>query len=313
MGFSKALRRFFHDNFVAIDPSVSRPNTPSSSFECGAHSSEDLPPRQGPETMPTWKGIVGKAFTPDEFDEYVRKLTLGSFKPVGVTIHHCGAPSLAQRPNDFQAQHMLNLQSYYRDEKHWSAGPHLFIDRQKIWVFTPLTERGIHAVSFNGTHWGIEMLGDYDVETPNPRVLSNTYRAASALLKKIGRTESSANFHRDDPKTSKTCPGTKIDKATFRAALAAVMAGGAAVTHPVSIVLDGKKTGIRASITPSRNIVEAMLSELNDSVPGTDVPGEDQLVSAAVFYRNRNCAVEFDNATKTLSVTTPRHNDRDML
>ena len=63
------------------------------------------------------------------------------------------------------------------------------------------------------------MLGDYDTEDPwsgrGLQVLTTTCHALLALLRKFGLTPAAIRFHRDDPKTSKSCPGTKLDKAKF--------------------------------------------------------------------------------------------------
>ncbi len=165
--------------------------------------------------------ILGKPYGADDFAKYLDTIK-PAWKPRFIVIHHCAAPSLAQRPNGFISQHMLNIQDFYED-KGWSAGPHLFIDEDQVWTFSPLTSRGVHAVSFNADGIGIEMLGDYDREDPwNGRgreVLTTTCRAVKALQKKFGLDDSAIRFHRDDPKTNKTCPGRKITKAAFLAHL----------------------------------------------------------------------------------------------
>jgi len=162
--------------------------------------------------------IIGKPYKLEEFRAYVQSLNLGDWRPSLVVIHHCAAPSLLQRPQGFKGQHMLNLKDFY-ERKGWSAGPHLFVDEDEAWTFSPLTSRGVHAVSFNRTGWGIEMLGDFDTEDPwsgrGLQVLTLTAQVAAILLKKIGQDETAIRFHRDDPRTSKTCPGRKVDKTWF--------------------------------------------------------------------------------------------------
>lgn len=165
--------------------------------------------------------IVGRAFSVAAFRAYVRELALGEWVPSLVVIHHCAAPSLQQRPKGFIREHMTNLAYYYGEEMGWSAGPHLFIDEDEIWVFSPLDRRGVHAASFNRTSWGIEMLGNFDVEDPTSgrgaMVLRTAGAAAAILLEKIGRTTRAIRFHRDDPKTKKTCPGRLVTRELFLA------------------------------------------------------------------------------------------------
>jgi hypothetical protein len=160
---------------------------------------------------------TGRVWTPSTFPEY-----LATIKPpawaTSITLHHCGAPSLAQRPNGFLAQHLANLRHFYEVNKGWSSAPHLFVDEDQLWGMCPFTKRGIHAVSFNATSIGIEVLGDYNVENPKAgRGLAcwrTTALATKALADwlKLPINSSTILFHRDDPETKKTCPGTKVQK-----------------------------------------------------------------------------------------------------
>ena len=124
------------------------------------------------------------------------------------------------RPKGFTAQHIINMRDGYIEKK-WKSGPHIFIDDDQAWFMTPLTEKGVHAVSFNSRSIGIEVLGDYDSEDPfTGRGLQCWHLAAKTtylLLKwlKLPMNETTVLFHRDDPKTNKTCPGKKIDKTWF--------------------------------------------------------------------------------------------------
>ena len=133
----------------------------------------------------------------------------------GITLHHTFSPSLAQRPQGFKIQHMRNLENYYKNELGWSAGPHLFVDEDQVFGLSSLERRGVHAKSFNATHIGIEVLGDYDgAEDPKSGRGLACWKMAMAVVgafpESIGG--SSWNFHRDDPLTSKTCPGKLVEK-----------------------------------------------------------------------------------------------------
>jgi N-acetylmuramoyl-L-alanine amidase CwlA len=162
--------------------------------------------------------IIGKGFHIPKFAEYLDTIQFEPWRPKLIVIHHTAAPSLEQRPIGWTNQHMLNLQDFY-EGKGWSAGPHLFTDDDQAWVFTPLNQRGVHAVSYNSTGLGIEMLGDYDSEDPTSgrgaHVLSTTAQVVTLLLAKLSLTKDSIRFHRDDPKTPKTCPGKLIRKDWF--------------------------------------------------------------------------------------------------
>ena len=160
---------------------------------------------------------VGQSWTTDALREELK-----SIKPPqsfnAVVLHHTAAPSLAQRPKGFTAQHIINIRSFYQSQLGWSSGPHLFVDEYRLWGMCPFNERGVHAVSFNRRAIGIEVLGNYDREDPlNGRGLACWNNAAAAtriLLDWLGLKPNAKTvlFHRDDPKTSKSCPGKKVSK-----------------------------------------------------------------------------------------------------
>lgn len=162
---------------------------------------------------------VGQVFDLPAFRQHLVGLDLSW--ATSVTIHHTANPSLAMRPKGWTIQHMRNMANYYGDNLKWSSGPHLFTDEDQIFGLSPLTARGVHARSFNSSSIGIEMLGNYDTEDPltgrGSLVLDNTAAALAILLPAMDLEPNgnSVKFHRDDPRTSKTCPGTKIEKGPF--------------------------------------------------------------------------------------------------
>jgi len=180
---------------------------------------------------------VGLVWTPDSLVEYLATLAPPAWCRA-ITLHHTGAPSLAQRPRGFLLQHIRNLRDFYQNEKHWSAGPHLFIDDDEIFGMCDLQKKGVHAVSFNSSALGIEVLGDYDREDPlSGRGLACWRTAAAstaALLAWLGRPASTDNvlFHRDDPTTRKSCPGSKVRKDWFLQQVAAAPGTPAANGQP---------------------------------------------------------------------------------
>jgi N-acetylmuramoyl-L-alanine amidase CwlA len=160
-----------------------------------------------------------KRWSDTDFAQHIKSLDTSWAD--SVTIHHTAYPDLAMRPNGLTAKHMQYLMEYYRDEKGWSAGPHLFIDDIAIMGMSPMTKRGVHARSFNSHSIGIEMLGNFDSDSPfdgrGSRSVKRTAKAVAAILDAKGLEPSAKTilFHRDDPKTSKTCPGKLITKAWF--------------------------------------------------------------------------------------------------
>lgn len=163
-----------------------------------------------------WKPIVGLPFTSDAFDSYCHGLSWMAWRPTFIVVHNTAVPTLAQRPKGFTKTHMQNLVSFYRDQKGWSAGPHLFIDDKQIWVFSPLTMSGVHSPSWNKLSIGLEMLGNYDSESFDSgrglEVRKNTVAAMATLSAALGLDPFSARFHFEDPLTNHKCPGTNARK-----------------------------------------------------------------------------------------------------
>lgn len=174
--------------------------------------------------MAPWKPIVGRGFTAASFADYVDKLDFSEWEPEFVVVHNTSAPTLAQwHGKTPPEQRIQNLVGYYRDQQHWSAGPHLFVADDLIWVFTPLTTPGVHSPSWNSRSIGMEIVGEYEREDFAP-VRPNVIAALAALHRKLGLDPGTIRFHKEDPRTThKTCPGRNVNKddliAGVRAAL----------------------------------------------------------------------------------------------
>lgn len=201
--------------------------------------------------------IIGKRFTPEEFARYVEGVDLSLWKPSFCVIHNTAAPNLAQRPEGFTQQHMKNLQSYYSG-KSWTSGPHLFVDDNGIWVFSPLGKRGTHSPSWNGTAWGIELLGDYDTDDPmnnrGAKVVQNAAAAVSVLLSKLGLdpTPATIRLHKEDVATTHACPGKHLSKSWFiaqvlKADTSAVPSGWSVVGPDGKLVLEDIPAGAKGT------------------------------------------------------------------
>lgn len=173
--------------------------------------------------------FVGARFSPDAFRRFLAQLKFTDFRPEFVTLHHTAVPSLVQRPNGFSSDHLQNLRSYFEREKGWSGAPHVFLDDQPdgIIVFQRLDRRGVHAASFNARSWAVEMLGNYDTESfrtgRGAVVRALAIETVSVMCQRLGVSASTVRFHRDDPKTTKSCPGAGVSKPEFVRAVAAKM------------------------------------------------------------------------------------------
>lgn len=163
--------------------------------------------------MGNWKGIVGKGFLPGDFATYASSLTFLAWRPQFVVLHNTARPRLSEWHSVTGAQRMKNLEDFYKNTQQWSAGPHLFIADDLIWVFTPLNVAGVHSPSWNSMSWGVEMVGDYNVEPFSSQVCDNAISALTILHELVGLDPHTLRLHREDPKTTHDCPGKNVDKA----------------------------------------------------------------------------------------------------
>src|SRR6516225_6793718 len=160
-----------------------------------------------------WQGIIGQGFTADDFDGYVSTVSLVSWQPEFIVLHNTAIPTLSDWHSVPGEVRMRNLESYYRDELHWSAGPHLFVADDLIWVFTPLNVPGVHSPSWNSISWGVEVVGNYAVEWFDSAVRDNAMSALASLHAIVGLDPNTLRLHKEDPKTTHDCPGKNIIKA----------------------------------------------------------------------------------------------------
>ena len=173
---------------------------------------------------------VKKLYTLADFETYVRNLNYPSNpsafgwrpSPEFIVVHNTSEPTLKQWPSCPGLQRMENLESYYRDDQGWSGGPHLFIAPEGIYAFNPLEYPGVHSPSWNRVSFGIEMVGEFDVEdfTAATQTMAamraNATGAVAILSAKFDFDSSGLKFHKEDPKTThKGCPGASVDKDDF--------------------------------------------------------------------------------------------------
>ncbi len=158
------------------------------------------------------------SFTSEEFLKYCESIKLKDWKPTGVVIHNTAMPTL-KMVQDYITSKKWTFEQLIDNwwvryiKSGWSAGPHLFVMPDKIWVATPLTVKGTHSPSFNAKYYGIEIVGDYSTETFTPEHRATVLVAIQGLYKILGVKPTDANFkfHGEDTRTShKLCPGKAI-------------------------------------------------------------------------------------------------------
>ena len=93
----------------------------------------------------------------------------------------------------------------------WTAGPHLFIADDGIWLFSDLRYDGVGVYGHNYRSRHIEVVGNYDQQAPSGATLQNTIVALGILHERLGLDIRKLNFHRDF--STKSCPGWAVSKA----------------------------------------------------------------------------------------------------
>jgi len=187
----------------------------------------------------SWTTIVGRKFSAADFDTYVRTLTFTAWRPSFVVVHNTSSPTRAlyaswqqRQPPVTMERWLENLVGYYRDQQHWSGGPHLFVADDGIGVFTPLIGPGVHTPSWNHISWGVETVGELETEPFDGPVRDNLISALASLHSVTGLNPSDyklgvrgLHFHKEDAATThKECPGRHMVKADLVAAVVAKLA-----------------------------------------------------------------------------------------
>jgi hypothetical protein len=203
---------------------------------------------------------------------------------------------------------MKNLATYYGSAPPngpkvgpWSAGPQFFFTPKHFSVLTPPNKRGVHAASFNGLSWGVEMVGDFDREELEGS-LRKWYVEGLACLHiatglKVGPYEYATqglHFHRDDPLTNKTCPGKSITKAPLIQEITAKieeMTGGDGPTEQVVVASKPKtklagivKTdglSVRAGASAKTPVIRTLKSGAAIDVIGEAMNGDTRWLNIA--------------------------------
>jgi len=175
--------------------------------------------------MARWIQIVNLKFDPLAFRAYAKSLSVekSAWKPKGIVLHNTADPDLAAWAKHSWQDNLEILVEYYRDTMKWHAGPHLFVAPEGICCFTPIATPGVHSPSFNNTHLGVEMVGNYvlpkasdDFQNGKGGIVHlNAISAVATLCEVFHLDSASLKLHREDPKTTHDCPGHQVDKTAF--------------------------------------------------------------------------------------------------
>jgi hypothetical protein len=215
----------------------------------------------------TWTPIVGRKFSAPDFDAYLRTLKFDAWRPAFVTVHNTSSPTRAlyaswqkRSPPVTMEKWLQNLVGYYRDQQHWSAGPHWFVADDGIGVFTPPTHPGVHTPSWNAVSIGVETVGEFELEPFDGAVRDNLIASLASIHSVLGLHPEEfklgvrgLHFHKEDVRTThQSCPGHRMVKADLIVAVVAKMAdmhpGEHVAERPVpATIVPGGMTGITAT------------------------------------------------------------------
>jgi hypothetical protein len=161
--------------------------------------------------------IDGRVMTGDEFAVFVETKSFGPLPPDCIFLHHTWRPTREQWKGK---QTLLAIKRNYegytwtdsqgRVHQGWTAGPHLFIADDGIWLFTDLARDGIGVKGHNRGSLHVEMVGNYDERLPDGPTLTHTVAALGALFNRLELDPQDLLFHRDT--SYKSCPGTMVTK-----------------------------------------------------------------------------------------------------
>lgn len=139
-----------------------------------------------------------------------------------IIVHHTWSPTVAQ----YQGQETWNgIRNYHVNSRGWSdIGYHVGIDpKGGIWLLRPLQRTGGHCLGKNETSIGLVVLGNYDIGKDKIGEQWSMAKYVTAILaQRFKLTEANVYFHRDF--ADKSCPGTAINRASFRLDVRKLMA-----------------------------------------------------------------------------------------
>jgi hypothetical protein len=160
--------------------------------------------------------MIGRRLSIPEWLDYVAHYDFGRIAPSRLVLHHTYIPNEQQWRG---LASMQGMQNYYRGLG-WTAAPHVYSGPDGIWLFTPMSQVGIHAGTGNsgtvgGQFWysiGLEMVGYFDTVRPAGAVWENAKAVMGGLSRRLGiPPEQLISFHRDYT-NQKSCPGWAVTK-----------------------------------------------------------------------------------------------------
>ena len=121
-----------------------------------------------------------------------------------VFIHHTVNPT----PETWRGRDSMLAMKRVYEKKGWTAGPHVFVMSNGVWIFTPVNEQGIGVKGHNAHAIHVEIVGNYEENKLEGAMLRNAIDTFTAICDWLQYDPMSLRLHRDYADTK--CPGKFI-------------------------------------------------------------------------------------------------------
>ena len=126
-------------------------------------------------------------------------------KPTYIIIHH--SLTSDNRIVSWQAIRKYHLSKGWGDIG-YHFGIELINDEYEILLGRMIDETGVHTIGMNDKSIGICAVGNFDIETPNQRLLVKLSRLIEALVTQLNISKENIRGHYEY--APKTCPGVNM-------------------------------------------------------------------------------------------------------
>ena len=190
-------------------------------------STSSFPPAISPMPNSTdiSRGMIKRGGTPEQFLRYLHdELKMGAWKPEMIIWHNTDKPRQSNWPGRVEhsdgsieiltPQKRLDNMSVSWTAAHFAAAPHLMLPPDgMVWLLWPLWKIGTHSPSWNKVSWGVETVGNFDLEIPTPAMLRTRNIVGAGLYNFLGikADKNTCKLHKQDPLTKhRDCPGVNF-------------------------------------------------------------------------------------------------------
>ena len=118
-----------------------------------------------------------------------------------------------------------------------------------IYRTQPLDVVSYHVGGYNSKSVGVVLVGHYDIEDPPPEQMASARHLCAWLCEELGLPPENVRGHREFPGVHKTCPGLKVEMASFREGVRRLLEGEEE-PPTVRVVFEGKE--VRAILRDGR-------------------------------------------------------------